>query len=444
MTHVVALDIGSSSVRSAVFDETATALEGTRARRRHRVQPGGVLDPPRLLEHSRAVLESACSRAEADAPIGASCFWHSLLALDADARPLAPLLTWRDVRSAPQADQLARTIDPDAVHARTGCPVHASFWPAKLAWLAAEQPYVFRAAHRFVGFADWLLLQETGELRTSVSMASATGLWTDDGWDTELLEALGVDPERLPRVSDEPVGRWQPALGDGACSNLGSGCTTPDLAALNVGTSAAVRVLTREAGPPPPGLFRYRVDGARTLVGGSLSVGGNLHAWLHSTLRLPESRGLAERPPAGHGLAFVPLLAGERSPGWDARRRGLVHGLRFETSAVDLLQAGLEGVAYELRRVVELLPPGERVVVSGGALAGTEGWVQIVADVLERPLLISAEPEASIRGAAVFLLERQGIEAPAPAIERTVEPRGERAPAYRDAYARHRRLLDLA
>src|SRR5262245_6363959 len=118
MTRVVALDIGSSSVRSAVFDETATALEGTRARRRHRVQPGGVLDPRRLLEHSRAVLASACAQANADVPIGASCFWHSLLALDAGGQPLAPLLTWRDVRSAAQADRLAHTIDPDAVHAR--------------------------------------------------------------------------------------------------------------------------------------------------------------------------------------------------------------------------------------------------------------------------------------------------------------------------------------
>jgi gluconokinase len=440
--RVLALDVGSSSVRAWVYDETATPVAGAGAKRRYRLEPGGVLDPDRLLRDALAVLhEVGREHAGSEDLVAASCFWHSLLAIDRSGRPLTPLLTWRDVRSAAYAEELAGQVDWTAVHARTGCPLHASFWPAKLRWLATEDPQAFRDADRFVSFADWLLWRETGELRTSLSMASGSGLWTDDGWDEELLRLLGIDEGRLPPVSDDPVGRWYPALGDGACSNLGSGCTTAERAALNVGTSAAVRIVTESAAPPPSGLFRYRVDARRSLVGGSLSTGGNLHAWLQDMLRLPQERELASRPPAGHGLSFVPLLAGERAPGWDASRRGAISGLTFETAPVDLLQAGLEGVALELRRVTDLLPSVDEIVVSGGTLVDKPDWLQIVADVLERPLALSAEPEASARGAAVAVLERLDHAPPPPPVSRVVTPRKDRAEAYRSAMERHLRLM---
>ena len=439
---VVALDVGSSSVRAAVFEEAGVALPGTSARREHRQQEGGVLDGDEVVAAAREVVAEAAGHASADAPIGVSCFWHSLVAVDRAGQPLTPLFTWRDVRAQPQAERLARALGADAVHARTGCPLHASFWPAKLAWLAETDPESFRRAHRFVGAGDLLLLREAGELRTSPSTASATGLHTDGGWDDELLAALGVDPERLPPVDDEPLGRWHPPLGDGACSNLGSGCTTPDRVALNVGTSAALRIVTTDAAPPPRGLFRYRLDAERAVVGGALSVGGNLRDWLDATLRLPESPGVAERPPAGHGLAFVPLLAGERSPGWDASRRGVVTGLRLETTPLDLAQAALEGLAFELRRVLELLPAAREVVAGGGALMGNPDWLQVVADVLGVPLAVSGEREASLRGAALDVLERLGAAPAVPGIEGRVEPRADRAAALADAYARHLRALE--
>src|SRR5207253_6704378 len=110
--------------------------------------------------------------------VGASCFGHSLLALDAAGRPLTAVLGWSDTRSADAADRLARQLDREAVHARTGCHIHTSYWPAKLAWLAEEQPDVFRAATRFVSFADYLYMQllEVDEVPTSLPLASGTGL----------------------------------------------------------------------------------------------------------------------------------------------------------------------------------------------------------------------------------------------------------------------------
>ena len=436
---MLALDVGSSSARARVHDEQATPL-GDETRRGYQANAAGELDPFAVRDAALAVGEEARRDTQDVDAVATSCFWHSLLALDERGRPLTPILTWRDVRSARHARRLVERVDAEAVYLRTGAPLHASFWPAKLAWLAAERPDIFRAAGRFVSFADWLLLEQTGELRTSLSMASGTGLLSGTSWDAELLDVLGVEPERLPPIDDRPIGELYPALGDGACSNLGSGCGTSGRTALNLGTSAALRAVTTGDEPPPPGLFRYRVDERRALVGGSVSAGASLLAWLRATLRLgPETR-LAERPAAAHGLTFVPHLAGERSPGWNDEATGAIAGLTFETSALDVAQAAVEGLALELRRVADLLPSTDELVVSGG-LARNVDLLQIVADVLERELHVSAESEASARGAAVAVLERLGHEPPDPVVSRLVTPRRERAEAYRSAMTRHLRLM---
>ncbi len=438
--RVLSLDLGTSSVRARVYDETGTAVEGVEARTRYRPTEG-VLDPERLVAAARGAVDEVLRElgGAVDA-YGVSCFWHSLVALDARDRPLTPVLTWRDLRSAPQAEELAARLDGAAVHARTGCFLHPSYWPAKLAWLRETEPETFAAAARFVSFPDYLLLRLGGELRQSLSQASATGLRSWDGWDGELLDVLGLEPERLPEVSDEPVGTWFPALGDGACSNVGAGCVTPERAALMIGTSGALRVVRPDDGVPPrPGLFLYRLDAARLVEGGSLSDGGNLHAWLERTLRLPKDVRVAEREPDGHGLTFLTLLGGERSPGWSPTARGAIAGLSLATEAVDLLQAALEGVAYRFAEIVDLLPGVTEVVATGAALDANPDWGQILADVLGRPVY-RGEPEGSVRGAALVALERLGIEVETPLPEATYRPRQERAETYRSARERQRTL----
>lgn len=440
MAHVLSLDLGTSSVRARVYDESGRAVEGVEAETRYE-PTAGVLDPERLVEAARAAADEALRAfgrpVEASA---ASCFWHSLLVLDASNRPLTPVLTWRDLRSAPQAEALARRLDRDAVHARTGCFLHPSYWPAKLAWLAETDAATFAAAARFVSFPDYLLLRLAGELRSSTSQASATGLWANDGWDDELLAVLGVRAEQLPEVSDAPLGAWFPALGDGACSNVGAGCVTSARAALMIGTSGAYRVLRPDDGSPPgPGLFRYRLDATRVVEGGALSDGGNLHAWLERTLRLPDGASVADREPDGHGLTFLPLLGGERSPGWDPGARGAIAGLTLDTEPLDLLQAALEGVAYRFAEIADRLPGVTEVVATGAAVDANPAWGQIIADVLGRPVY-RGEAEGSARGAALVALERLGVPVETPLPIRAWHSRSGRQEAYRLARERQRDL----
>jgi gluconokinase len=331
------------------------------------------------------------------------------------------------------------------VQARTGAHLHPSFWPAKLAWLASAEPAVFRRAARFVSFPDYLYDRLLGgERPTSLSIASGTGLLDLNGrcWDAELLEVLQVDGSCLPRISDEPQDGWHPALIDGACSNLGAGCTGTGRAALMIGTSGALRILYESERPQPrPGLFLYLLDDRRVVEGGALSDGGNLYKWLNDTL-VPGGADVGRRSPDEHGLTFLPFLGGERSTGWDPDARGAISGLTFDTTAADIRQAALEGVGFRFAVVADLLPDLDEIVATGGGLRADLQWVQIMADCLARPVITSKVAEASLRGAAVAVLERLGHEARDAPLGDVFQPRLERAEAYRSARERQQRLYE--
>jgi gluconokinase len=422
VTSVLALDVGSSSVRAQRFDESAEPVGELRQDRYD------TADPEEVARLVREVLGG-------EEPDATSCFAHSLVAADADWTPLTPILGWRDTRSAAAADWLSRRLDGDAVHARTGAYLHPSFWSAKLAWLAQEQPDVWRRAAHFVSFSDYL----RGAPETSLSMASSSGLLdlTRRDWDEELLDALGLEPERLPRIVDMPV--WL----DAACSNLGAGCVGSERAALMVGTSGALRVVYESERPQPrPGLFCYLLDERTVVEGGALSDGGNLYAWLERTL-LPAEGSLADRYPREHGLTFLPFLGGERSTGWNPDAKGAVAGLTFATTPRDLRQAALEGVAFRFAAIADLLPGVQEVVATGGGLLSDPDWIQLMADALARPVLVSAVEEASLRGAAVSVLRRSGHEPVDAPIAGVFRPREERAEAYRSAREEQQRLYEV-
>jgi gluconokinase len=438
--RILAVDIGTSSVRAQVFEADLAEAEAVCR------DYAGENDSQRVIELVRAAVDEA-TRDEDFEAVGGSCFGHSLLALDGLGRPLTRILGWRDTRSAAAAEGLSRRLDAAAVHARTGCHLHTSYWPAKLAWLAEEEPETFRASRRFVSFCDYLYSQLLGcVVPTSLSMASATGLLdlNTRAWDQELLQTLGLDAERLPEISDAPVEAWYPAALDGACSNIGAGCVTPDRAALMVGTSGAFRTVYETEQPRPrPGLFVHWLDARRVVEGGSLSDGGSLHHWIQETCRDPAGS-LAGRDPDSHGLTFLALLGGERSPGWHQHATGAIHGLTFATTPLDLRQAALEGVAFRFAEIADLMPDVVEIVATGGALLKDWDWLQIMADALARPITMSGVREASLRGAAALVLERLGQSPPVAPVGRVIEPRQDRVEVFRAARERQRWLYEAA
>jgi gluconokinase len=479
---VLALDIGTSSVRAGLFDRlgrTVPGVEATVAHAPETTPDGGVeMDPDGLVEAACWVLSSALAqagpRAGEIAGVGVCTFWHSILGVDEAGRATTPVIMWADTRSVREVEALRGMLDETAVHARTGCLFHTSYVPPKLMWLHRDRTEVFARTRRWLSPGEYLFLRLFGEPRCSVSMASGTGMLNQStlDWDEELLSVLPIGREQLTPIGDLTPSHglreefahrlpalaavpWTPAVGDGACSNLGSGCIGPDRAALMVGTSGAMRVVSLQSSPSgqaPTGLWCYRVDAGRALIGGALSNGGNLFAWLHETLRLPEPPAmeaeLAARAPDAHGLTVLPFLAGERSPGWAGSARAAFAGISWSTRPMDLLQAGLESVAYRFALIAERLPLGDdtEIIATGGALLSSPAWTQILCDVLGRPLVASEEPEASTHGAALLALETLGRlsdlgQAPF-AFGRMFNPDGERHRVYQAARRRQAELYD--
>ena len=361
---VIAVDVGTSSARASAYAVDGRAVSALY----HQVpyEPrvtadGGVEhDPGVLLAAVATCLDAVCARAGRAAvrAVGVTTFWHGLCGFDAAGQAVTPVYTWADSRSARDAGLLRDALDEAGLHARTGCHLHSSYWPAKLRWFARERAAEARRVTRWGSFGEHLELTLFGEAATSVSMASATGLFdvAAGTWDAEALAAAGVETRHLFRVVDRAEGRrglrrewaarwpalhavpWFPAVGDGAAGNVGSDCLGPDRIALNVGTSAALRVATGRAQPPPPGLWRYGIDRERLLLGGATSEGGNVYAWCREVLRLPDDATLEQRleamTPDAHGLTVLPFLAGERAPGWRGDRRGAVAGLSLDTGAL--------------------------------------------------------------------------------------------------------------
>ena len=252
-----------------------------------------------------------------------------------------------------------------------------------------------------------------------------------------------------PAFADVP---WFPAIGDGAANHIGSGCLTPDQFSLMVGTTGAMRAagpVARQHSAPACGAIVW--IRSALLMGGALSNGGDVYAWLKRTLAMPkdvEAR-LEAAEPGGHGLTVLPFLAGERSPYWRADLRGAITGLSLATEPFDILHARARIGGAALSRNLQrprprpLAAPAE-VIASGGALLHSPAWTQMMADALGRPVVASTEQEASCRGAALYALERIGaipnLDALPASTGATFSPRpqfeaGLRSPASRAARA---------
>jgi gluconokinase len=481
---ILALDVGTSSARASLYDAAAHPIPHHEARIAYAPtttpEGGAEFDANWLLDQVRTAIDNVLSQSTCPpiAAVATDTFWHSLLGLGSDGLPRTPLYLWLDARSRTEVARLRQDLDQDQTHSRTGCMLHWSYWPAKLRWLQRTNTVEFNAVDRWVSFGEFLLEQLTKEQLTSISMASGTGLLDVHTctWDPEMLSACNIRAEQLGDpapmrhsvcASNSSIARWPKlrgvpwfgAVGDGACSNIGADCTTAGRVALMIGTSGAERVVFRADGEfaIPSGTWCYRVDEHRAVLGGALNDGGSLLDWLRDSLQLPDARqaeaSIAAMPPDAHGLTVLPFWGGERSPGWADDARGAIIGLRLHTTPEDILRACMEAVALRFgevdRRIVDAMPAvsdGD-VIATGGALLHSPAWMQMLADVLGRPVLASSEDEASSRGAALLALEalgqlREPLETRQPRTRARFDPVAEHIPRYRAAAERQRRMYD--
>lgn len=485
---VLALDLGSSSVRALLYDAHGDQLEESETQITHQLRStsdgGSEGDAIALFDMVCScidgVLEWAGDRTTDIGAVATSSFWHSLMALDDSGNPMSAVLMWSDKRSGPDVRDLTEHIAPEVLHQRTGCRPHSSYWPAKLLWFRRTRGETWSHVALWTSFADYVAFRLSGAHRMSVSMASGTGM-LDVGanvWDQEILDTVGVPVTAMPELSDrdlplpalrpEFANRWKaladipwyPAVGDGAAANIGAGCIGADRIAITVGTSAAMRMISDHEpsakAPPhfiPPRIWNYRLDRHHRVVGGALSNAGNVTGWIARHMAQGEfdglSEGAAEVAADGHGLTILPFLAGERSPSWNDRATGTFSGLRLSTTPAEIFRATLEATAYRIAAIYDdlslLVNPEHEIHINGAAALQSSMWIQIISDTLGHSIqAVDADAEASARGAALCALETLGLRpdlrGEGDTITRTYEPDRGNHRIYAEARRRQKRL----
>ncbi len=470
---ILIIDIGSSSARALLFDETGCAIDGAHSAHAHHPQApqegAAVFDPIALRQAVESCIDAVLQHPASDniTAVGITTFAGNLLALDSHDQPLTPLWTYADTRATSDAAKLAQQLDEAAAHQRTGCPFHAAYAPAQILAIRRLTPDAAARAVLWCDFATYLYRCWLGDAPMSRSLASWSGLLNRHSgeWDAEILATIGLDEQHLPPLADYgtpqqgllPVyaRRWPQlaqapfflALGDGAAATIGAGVVDDAHLALTVGTTAAIRRLSTAVQPVPAGLWSYRIGRGLYVSGGATSEGGNVYAWAQRTLQLPDDveQALQTRPPTSHGLTALPLFAGERSPGWQSNMRAALYGIGLETTPLDILHALLEGVALRLATIADLLDPAgtAEVYAGGGALIASPAWAQIMANALNRPLHLVDEAEVTARGVAGLVLKALGYTvSPMPRIHMRLTPDAKAAHALAAARKRQQALYN--
>lgn len=467
-------------MRALLFDDLARPIDGALARRKyqfHYTEDGGAEALPELLCHmvDDCIDEVLTHPAACDLrAVALAAFAGSVSGIDSSGRAITPLYTYADTRGADLLDSLYADLDAEAVHQRTGCPPHTAYLPLRLHWLQRKSPKRVAQVRQWVDIGGYCIGRWLRDGPAwSLSMASWSGLLNRQRvcWDTQMLGLLGLTTQDFapladhdaPRVGlrDNYAKRWPRLhalpfylpIGDGAAANVGSGAVTLDRAALSIGTTAALRQVVPgpEVPPVPVGMWGYRVTGPLHLIGGATSEGGNVWNWMLDLLKLHpgDIEGvLYTREAMKHGLDLLPLLAGERSPGWYASAVGALSGLRLSTSRLDLAQAVMDGVALRLSLLAgRLLGHPEQMPVtlmgSGGLLTHSLAWTQAVASALARPIHRIDVAEVTARGAAVLALahlDRQALEDYAPPLLDVTPPIAADVQRYAEARARQESL----
>ena len=409
---------------------------------------------------------------------------HSLIPIDKSGKPMTGILTWIDARAVSQAAAVRATEDAQHLYRQTGCPVHSMYPLYKLIWLREKEPRIFETADRFVAAKTYVIKKLTGQYLADINIAAGSGLlnahnlkwnaasmqladvtadqlssvvspWTViDGINPKLASAMGL-PKDIPLVLGSS---------DAVNSSLGAGAVRVECATCMVGTSGAYRIISPKAILDTSGRsWCYAIDANHWLVGGAINNGGIVLSWFRQALNEAVSTGrgadklsfedliqlAASVDPGAEGLICLPFLAGERSPNWNMNTRGVFFGLTLNHSIRHMVRALLEGVAFRLRSLAEVMDEigceANEIRVSGG-LVRSDLWLQIIASVLDLELHIPRWGETSSLGAALWALLGTGVIEDFDSIEELVPLERSHVPIaaevhqYRELYAVYKEL----
>jgi sugar (pentulose or hexulose) kinase len=495
MSHFIGLDIGTTSVKAAVYDSSG-ACRGLEFQDYALDTPGVdrvELDPEHYWSAAVAVVRHVIADSglapEAIAALGVSSQGETLIVVDTDGLPIYPALVWLDNRAREEAGMLASKLGPE-VYSRTGIPAVNPTWTAcKIAWIRDHEPQIFRRAHKFLLAQNFIIHRLTGEYVTDGGVACTTLLLDicSHSWWQEALDATDLTVERLPALKrvGELAGGLTPqaasqmglkagvpvVLGgmDQIAGAVGAGNLTPEIVSESTGGALTIQVTVDRTDIDKEGqipVYLHAVPG-KYLFDPVCDTGGMTFKWFRDVFGevelarsrqegvdayelLTELAGQAE--PGCGGLVMLPHLTGAFSPEYDPNARGVFYGFTLAHRKPHFTRAVLEAVAFMLRRNLELvLRTGleiKEIRATGGG-ARSRLWRQIKADVCNLPVVSLQHDDTALLGdamlGAVATGQYDSLTDAAHAMVRTadrLEPRSEYRAVYDRMYEEYTRLFE--
>jgi len=407
--------------------------------------------------------------------IGLSGQMHGAVLLDKKGEVLRPAILWNDGRSGKECLELEDAV-PD-LHQITGNQAMPGFTAPKLLWICKNEPKIFNKIRTVLLPKDFLRFRLCGEAISDMSDSSGT-LWMDTAardWSEKILNATSLSRDQMPRLVEgtSPGGVLHSELarewgiktktiiagggGDNAAGAIGVGAIKSGSAFISLGTSGVyfvVNSLFTHNAREGAHAFCHCIPDTWHQMGVILSASSCL-SWLSGIMKQSESElisGLESSPHQPGELIFLPYLSGERTPHNNPNAQGVFFGLTHQHGAKELTKAVLEGVAYAFSDSQKvLLDAGAKIeevsLIGGGSKSHL--WAQILASVLERPIIrhVSSEIGPALGAARLAMLATDNgtIEeiCQRPLIKEIVEPYSKHVPQYRNYSNRFRRLYKI-
>jgi len=437
--YILGIDIGTGSTKGVALDLNGVVLASSQHHYPiYQPHPNFSEQDPELIWQAfvKCVKEVVGQLTQVPLAVSFSSAMHSLIPVNEKGQQLSAMITWADVRSEEIAERIRKSPQGEEIYKQTGTPIHPMSPLCKLIWLRENQHDLFEKTYKFVSIKGYIWHKLFNVFETDFSIASATGLFdiVKLQWSEEACKLAGVKINQLSDAVNTTYIRkglvassadlldipayasFVIGASDGCCANIGSYVTKLGTAALTIGTSGAVRI----TGPKPvynyqAMTFNYLLNEKTYVSGGAVNNGGIAVDWLlkkflnQSKLDSGSYKNMfnaIESVPAGSdGLIFLPYLYGERAPIWDANSSGAYLNIQPRHDQNHFLRAGLEGICFALNDVMRTLEDTavkiDQINISGGFIS-SQTWVQVLADITGKKLMVLQLEDASAIG-AIFL-----------------------------------------
>jgi gluconokinase len=461
--YFIGVDIGTGSTKAIAMDSKGTIIADSQLYYSiENSKPGySEQDPEIILEaFKKCVHEIVDSVKYPPISISLSSAMHGLIAVNEQNKAISNLITWADTRSEKIAEQIRKSKEAKSIYKATGTPIHPMTPLCKMIWIRKNQSSIFKQAFKFISIKEFIWFRLFGVYEIDHSIASATGLFNIKTlqWHKASLKLCGINANQLSEPKPTNFIRKNAdasilnslslsaeisfciGASDGCLANLGSYAMEKGSAALTIGTSGAVRIASSKPVYNFEEMtFNYLLDDKTFICGGPVNNGGNVVQWLFEAflnIEKPSDKDYEnlfhriDKIPVGcKGLIFLPYLYGERAPVWDGRASGVFMGIKSFHTQDYFLRAALEGICYSMNQVLQIVEKSTQKIdklIVGGGFIDSKIWMNILADITGKKLVVIETQDSSAVGAALLSMKAmkmiKSYSSLKPAVSQIVKP----------------------